>query len=207
MKKQKLSFGLSLVLLLSSSLVVASDRASASPFQSLGTGTESSGYSGDSFINPNVGTPSQPTLVPGVNVEISSNGQFVVPPEVQNTLNQIATDINNEGPAPTLENCLEPVAALLRGGLCQSEGKLQIESILASYKIKPELIAAFIDSVSGLLANNNVDVTRLSSAIKNWNNIVKQFNSNDLPKVVKDPNLAKLTNHLQKLRGALKKAR
>jgi hypothetical protein len=207
MNKQKLSLGLSLVLVLSSSFVVGSNRANASPVQSLGTTTESSGFSGDNFVPSNVVTPGQFNLIPGVNVEISPSGEIIVPEAVQNRLNQIANNIKSETPAPTDNNCLEAVSAVLTGGLCAAQGKLQIQTTLKNYQVKPELATAFIDSISDLLANDNVNVTKLNLAINNWNNIVKQVNPSDLSKFKTDPNMEKLTSNLRQLRGALKKAR
>ena len=205
MKKQKLSLGLSLVLVLSSSLVVASNRANASPFQSLGSNVESSGFSGDSFV-PNLGAP-QLNLVPGLDVQVSRRGEISVPPEVQARVNGIANDIISEDPGPTPDRCLSPVDAVLRGGPCLKEGKVNIQSTLESYNVSPQVATVFVESITNLLADSSVNITQLNLAINNWNNIVKQLNPTDLQKVKANPEFEKLTRHLKRLRAGLKRPR
>ncbi|BAY20847.1 hypothetical protein NIES2100_05910 [Calothrix sp. NIES-2100] len=203
MNKQKFSLSLSLVLVLSSSLVVASNRADASPFQSLGNTTDSSGFSGDTFTPGGVGTSAQPNILPGTNVEISPSGKIVVSEAVQNRVNGIASEIKGE--ARDINDCLAAVASVLFGGGCAPQAKEQVQSTLESYQVRPELAKAFVDSVSGLLANGNVDITQLNIAINNWNNIVKQLNPSDLQKVKDNRDFEQLTRNLKRLRAGLKK--
>ncbi|MBD2357293.1 hypothetical protein H6G41_22180 [Tolypothrix sp. FACHB-123] len=206
MNKQKLSLGLSLVLVLSSSLVVTSNRANAGTAGASGIPADSSGISGDSFVPTNVETPGQLNqLLPGVNLEISSSGQIVVPQEVQNNLNNIAINITSQTPEPN--TFAAAIYIVLVGGVGAEEGKAQIQSALTSYAVSPQLAQAFISSITGLLANGNVNITQLAVAINNWNEIVKQLSPNDLPKVANNPGLGKLARDLKQLRNALRKAR
>jgi hypothetical protein len=206
MIKQKLSLGLSLVLVLSSSLVIGSNRANAGTAGVLGSPADSSGISGDSFVPGNVGTPGQfNQLLPGVNLEITPGGQIIVPEAVQNGVNQVANNINSETPAPN--TFIAAVYAVLIGGVGAEEGKLQIQSALTSYTVSPDLAKAFVESITGLLANGNVNITQLAVAINNWNTIVTQLSPSDLPKVATNPGLGKLASNLKQLRAALKKAR
>ncbi|MBD2198979.1 MULTISPECIES: hypothetical protein [Calothrix] len=206
MNKQKLSLGLSLVLVLSSSLVVTSNRANAGTAGALGIPADSSGISGDSFVPTNVEIPgSSNSLLPGVNLEISANGEIIVPQEVQNNLNNIAINIIRQTPEPN--TFAAAIYIVLVGGVGAEEGKAQIQSALTSYGVTAQSAQAFISSITGLLASGDVNVTQLAVAINNWNEIVKQLSPNELPKVANNPGLGKLARDIKQLRAALKKLR
>ncbi|NJM17871.1 MAG: hypothetical protein HC836_42780 [Richelia sp. RM2_1_2] len=228
--KQKLSFNLSLALIIiASSINATAIKAYAGAFNAQGSTEDSSSSAGGSF-NPDSQTT--PQLAPGIENSIQlDNGQLSISLESQERLNQEVTKIiSNLSSTGGDETQINTVINLLRGsnpiqardavekslsqmGISKADAVQLIESVV-------NLFAGF-DSASRqgipvasnkslttsyLLAQNNsqnVDINKLNTAVNAYNKIVKKSNAKTLKKLAANPEFMEIRNILNQLRTAL----
>ncbi|MBD2235140.1 hypothetical protein H6G35_00630 [Aulosira sp. FACHB-113] len=189
--------------MLSTVLLATANRTNAGTFVNQGTSQESSGYSGGSFIPPNPITR-PPQIVPGTNLELGPNGELIVTAEAQAALNQAASEITSQtAGANTISGA---ILVLLKGQDSFDSAKTQLQTNLVTLGASQESVQAFITSISGLLATENVNITQFNNAVNAWNNLIKQLSPQSLREFMKNQDIAKLAKDLKKLRQALKKA-
>ncbi|MBD2206727.1 hypothetical protein H6G33_22115 [Calothrix sp. FACHB-1219] len=233
MKKQKFSLSLGVVLMLLNSLVVASPRANASPFQSLGSTTESSGFAGDNFApGINVTTPEP---APNTPVTVDSSGQIFTPEPVQSSLDNAAAGIvSPQGILPG-SSSQSSVIVILLGGSGATAAVNALVSSLASLGASPASLQALATALSGLLSSGpsaqltpgqlvastkglpvgsliaqkgatpKVDINKLNAAINAYNKIVRESSPETVVKLSKDPDFLKIGQVLKQLRSSLSK--
>lgn len=203
MKKQQFSLSLGLVLMLSSFFVVTAHRANAGIFVNQGTSVDSSGTSSGIFVPQNPVTR-PPQIVPGTNVELDPNGELIATAEAQAAVNQAAAEITSQ--VPEANTVAAAIVGILKGQDSFDSAKIQLKTNLVTLGANSKSVEAFISSISGLLATENVNITQLNKAINAWNDVVKQLNTTSLREFMKNQDIAKLAKDLRKLRQALKKA-
>lgn len=209
MKKQKFPLSLGLVLMLSSFLLATANKANAGTFVNQGTTVESSGYSGGSFIPSNTGAGTgtgaiTPQVVPGSNVDFGPNGELTATAEAQDRLNQVATQINCG--SITANTFCTTLIVVLKAGEGLDVAKSQLQTDLVNLGGNPESVQALINSLSGLLANDNVNINKLNDTINAWNDVIKKLSPESLKQLRKNEDIAKFAQDLKNLRQALKKA-
>ncbi|BAY66506.1 hypothetical protein NIES22_66450 [Calothrix brevissima NIES-22] len=234
MKKQKFSLSLGVVLMLLNSLVVALPRANASPFQSLGSTTESSGFAGDNFApGINVTTPEPAANTP---VTVDNTGQIFTPEAVQSSLDNAAAGIvSPQGILAGAGGSQSSLIAILLGGPGASAALNALVSSLTSLGASPSSLQALAAALSGLLgsgpsaqltpgqlvastkglavrsliaqkgATPKVDINKLNAAINAYNKIVRESSSETLIKLSKDPDFLTIGQVLKQLRSSLTK--
>ncbi|BAY93940.1 MULTISPECIES: hypothetical protein [unclassified Tolypothrix] len=207
MKKQKFPLSLGLVLMLSSFLLATANKANAGIFVNQGTTVESSGYSGGSFIPSNTGTGTgtgtiTPQVVPGSNVDFGPNGELTATAEAQDRLNQVATQIT----CSSVDTFCTTLIVVLKQGEGFDVAKSQLQTDLVNLGGNPESVQALINSLSGLLANGNVNINKLNDTINAWNDVIKKLSPESLKQLLKNEDIVKFAKDLKNLRQALKKA-
>ncbi|MEB3217882.1 MAG: hypothetical protein VKN72_16850 [Nostocales cyanobacterium 94392] len=228
--KQKLSFNLSLALIIiASSINATAMKANAGPFNAQGSNDESSGYTGGSF-NPDSQTT--PELAPGIENSIQlNNGQLDISSVSQERLNQIVSKIiSNFSSTGGDQAQINAVINLLRGSN-PTQDRDRAEKSLTEAGINKSDAVQLIDSVvslfagfdsastqgipvasnkslttSYLLAQNtqqNVDINKLNTAVNVYNKIIMKSNTTTLKKLAVNPEFMAVRNILNQLRSAL----
>ncbi len=180
----KLPRHFALVLILLSSLVVMPVRVNAGQAVIKGGTPESSSYSGDSFGHEN-----------------HFNRFFSQ--KIQVRVNEIASNIISNPPAVNTPG--GSIFTILRGESSANTAKDELRTTLVGLGASSRSSQELIESISGLLATNNVNIYQLSAAINAWNKVVNQLNTANLQQLANNPEIAKLVNDLKQLRSALKK--
>lgn len=231
MSKQKLTLKVGLVLMLLSSLVVSPLRANAGQAVIQGSSPDSSGITGDTFGPGNQGTPSpdgvsigsdgslftSPTIRDRLN-ELALNlicRRRNAPSLViiiiagldgaENAAPQVGTSFVNLGASAN------SVQELMRQiyGLCTCP-RASLPGIPVGQLIPGQLVASVKELKAGSLISQeaglleNVDVNRLSAAIKAYNQIVSESSPATLKKLSQDPNFLEIGRVLKELGSAVK---
>ncbi|MBE9216145.1 hypothetical protein IQ247_26380 [Plectonema cf. radiosum LEGE 06105] len=226
--KQKLSFNLSLVLIIiASSINATAIKANAGPLNAQGSPEDSSGSAGGSF-NPDSQTT--PQLAPGIENSIQlNNGQLSISLESQERLNQEITKIiSNFSPTGGDEAQINSIINLLRGSN-PIQNRDRVEKSLTGIGISKGDAVQLIESVVGLFAGfdsastqgipvasnkslttsyiaqnsqQNVDINKLNTAVNAYNKIIMKSNAKTLKKLAANPEFMEIRNILNQLRSA-----
>lgn len=217
MKKQQFSVSLALILLVS--LVATPVRVNAGGAGITGGSDDSGSFSGDNF-NP-ANSQSSPVIVPGVNVEMSSDRSLIISTEVQNRLNAAIANILAENPSAM-------IVAILQGGLNAEQAANQLQSLLGNAGASVSSVETLVSALLGLAENQStsasevpdstlvvdvepeaetklgsVDINKLNAAINDYNKIVQESSPEVLQNLAKDANFREVGQMLKQLRLAL----
>ncbi|KAB8321105.1 hypothetical protein SD81_006305 [Tolypothrix campylonemoides VB511288] len=156
MKKQKSRLSLGFLLLFAGCLVSATPlKVYAGENVVNGTSAESSSFSGDSFNPTNQSESAQP--VPGTNVSIEVNGTISVSPEVQQSLNTVATNIlegaSSDPTTGTVSTLTNAIATILARGSDASTAINEVQTSLSGSGVSQSLITGLVNNLGGLFTS------------------------------------------------------
>ncbi|WP_017318156.1 RodZ family helix-turn-helix domain-containing protein [Mastigocladopsis repens] len=226
MKKQKSRLSLVFLLLFAGCLVSATPlKVYAGQNVVNGTSVESSTFSGDTFNRTNQPAPTQP--VPGTNVSVEVNGTISIPQQVQQSLNNVASNIvqqsiDADSTSGTLGTSTSPVVVVLVQGSDASAATSAVQTSLSSLGVSQSLITGLVNNLAGLFKGFDsattpgvtlaalqpvqliVDVSQLNGAIEAYNSIVLKSNVETLEKLSNNAEFVEVGLVLKELRAALK---
>lgn len=151
MKKQKSRLSLGFLLLFAGCIVSATPlKVYAGQNGVNGTSVDSSTFSGNTFNRTNQSAP-------GTNVSVEVNGTISVPPQVQRSLNSVATRILGQGSCGDFinsDNCFEnprsTMVVILVRGSGDSAATSEVKTSLSSSGVSQSLITGLVNNLAGL---------------------------------------------------------